>query len=164
MQTVSLFTQAPLLSAEALAVCRVPTAWDSSRPEGQSLLAWLAPALTGARLRLSWGCWLEEVLGGSLRTRLKLLPLLPRLWHRLRLPQRDRLHVPSGHGGGENLQGEAGPPLCQLATGPPRSEHPRSPSFSTDPLLTDLRAHQFWKSSWGKRMHFWTCWGGRKRG
>lgn len=70
----ALFTQAPFLSAEALAVYRVPTAWDQQQARGPVSVCLAGHSLTGAGSGCP-GSLLWEGGAGSLlpRTRLKLL-------------------------------------------------------------------------------------------
>lgn len=79
----TLFTQAPFQSAEALALCRVPTAWDKQQARGL-----VSVCLAGPSPHKGWAQAVPRACRGGevwvsllLRTLLKLCPLLPRLWH-----------------------------------------------------------------------------------
>lgn len=79
----ALFTQAPFLSAEALALCSVPTAWAKQQSRGQVSVRLTSPSSHGGRGSSCPRGLLWRGGAGSLppRTWLRLLPLLPRLWH-----------------------------------------------------------------------------------
>lgn len=81
----ALFTQAPFLSAEALAVCRVPTAWDQQ--QARELVPVCLTDHSPHRGRAhavpeDWDVLWRGGAGGLLpRTQLRLFPFFPRLWH-----------------------------------------------------------------------------------
>lgn len=81
----ALFTQASFLTAEVLAVCRVPTAWDQQQQARGPVSVCLAGhGLTGAGSAVLGACWKEGegvCWEPPAQDPAKVAPLLPRLWH-----------------------------------------------------------------------------------